>query len=236
MKTIGLMGGIGWASTAAYYRMLNEGANRRRGGVSTVPLLIHSFDYGEIAALQDEGEWDEIAARLIAAARLLEQGGADVLAMACNTTHKFADAVADAVAIPLVNLIDATADAIAARGIQTVGLTGTLPTMREKFYVDRLAQRRGLRTILPNAGAQAALLNLIHNELVRGIVSDAGRATLRRICEELMSAGAGGVILGCTELGLVLDAETEQYPVFDTTAIHVTAILDSVLGADGAEL
>ena len=228
MKTIGFLGGMSWESSAEYYRLANELVRERLGELHSADCILLSVDFAEIEAMQAAGEWYEAGMRLADAARSLEAAGADLVVLCTNTMHKVSDAIEAAVGIPLLHLADATAHAVLAAGVTTVGLLGTAFTMEQDFYRDRLASH-GLEVIIPNADDRAVVHRVIYDELCLGIVRDSSRDEYRRIMAELASRGAQGVILGCTEIELLVGAGDATVPVFPTTRIHVTAAVDAAL-------
>lgn len=234
MRMIGLIGGMSWESSAAYYRLLNEGVRAQRGPTASARCLLWSFDFSEIEALQHRGDWDALAERLIHAARQLETAGAETLLICTNTMHRIADAVAAAVSIPLLHIADPTARRIKAAGIGTVGLLGTAFTMEQSFYKDRLIDQHGLRVIVPDAADRHTVHRVIYEELVAGHIVPASREAYRAIIARLVAAGAEAVILGCTEIMLLVRPEDSAVPLFDTTAIHAAAAVEWTLAEDPA--
>jgi len=232
VKTIGLIGGMSWESSIQYYRVINEAVRERLGGLHSAESLMFSVDFAAIESLQREGRWDEAAVVLAEAARRLERGGAAFLVLCTNTMHKLAEAIERAVAIPLLHIADATAAAIKAAGLMTVGLLGTRFTMEEAFYRGRLAERHGLTVLLPEAGDRAVVHRVIYEELVLGEIRTTSRTAFRRIMDRLVQQGAEGIILGCTEIGLLVNPEDSAVPLFDTTLIHARAAVDLALAAD----
>ncbi|MFD7320874.1 aspartate/glutamate racemase family protein [Streptomyces sp. NPDC059875] len=228
MKTIGLIGGMSWESSAEYYRLLNELVRERLGGLHSARCVLHSVDFAEIERLQVAGEWEKAGQVLADAAQGLEAAGAELLLICTNTMHKVADQVRDAVSVPLLHLGDATARAVRAQGLTTVGLLGTAFTMEQDFYRDRLASH-GLTVLVPDADDRAAVHRIIYEELCLGIVTEDSRATYQQIIDRLVAAGAQGVILGCTEIELLVRPQDSPVPVFPTTRIHVEAAVDEAL-------
>ncbi|MGI5526579.1 aspartate/glutamate racemase family protein [Streptomyces syringium] len=228
MRTIGLIGGMSWESTAEYYRILNERTRERLGGLHSARCVLHSVDFAEIEQLQVQGRWAEAGELLAAAARSLEAAGADLLLICTNTMHKVADSVEAAVSIPLLHLADATAAAVRAAGLRRVGLLGTAFTMEQDFYRGRLAAG-GLDVRVPDAEGRALVHRVIYEELCLGIVRDASRAAYRRVVEDLVAEGAEGVILGCTEIELLIGPEDSPVPVFPTARLHAEAAVDAAL-------
>lgn len=228
MKTIGLIGGMSWESSAVYYRLLNERVRDRLGGLHSARCVLHSVDFAEIERLQVAGEWQKAGQVLADAAKGLEAAGAELLLICTNTMHKVADQVQDAVDVPLLHLGDATARAVRAQGIATVGLLGTAFTMEQDFYRDRLASH-GLTVLVPDADDRAAVHRIIYEELCLGVVNETSRAAYTQVIERLVAAGAEGVILGCTEIELLVRPQDSPVPVFPTTRIHVEAAVDDAL-------
>ncbi|WP_030395483.1 MULTISPECIES: aspartate/glutamate racemase family protein [Kitasatospora] len=228
MKTIGLLGGMSWESTATYYRLLNELTRDRLGGLHSAKCVLYSVDFAEIERLQAAGEW-EAAGRLLAdAARAVEAAGAELLLICTNTMHKVADQVAGAVSVPLLHLADATAAAVLAAGVTRVGLLGTAFTMEQDFYRDRLAAH-GLDVLVPDPAGRALVHRVIYEELCLGVVREESRAEYRRVIAELVAEGAQGVILGCTEIELLVGHGDSAVPVFPTTRIHAEAAVTAAL-------
>ncbi|OKJ13703.1 aspartate/glutamate racemase family protein [Kitasatospora sp. CB01950] len=228
MKTIGLLGGMSWESTAEYYRLLNELTRERLGGLHSAKCVLYSVDFAEIEQLQAAGRWQEAGELLAAAARSVEAAGADLLLICTNTMHKVADQVAAAIGIPLLHLADATAEAVLAAGVERVGLLGTAFTMEQDFYRERLAGH-GLEVIVPDAAGRELVHRVIYQELCLGVVREESRAAYRGVIAELVAAGAQGVILGCTEIELLVGAEDSPVPVFPTTRIHASAAVAAAL-------
>jgi len=238
MKTIGLIGGMSWASTALYYRLLNQQVMDRLGGLRSARVLLASLDFAEVVAGQKAGEWDRLASLLGDSARRLERAGADIVLIATNTMHKVADAVQAQLSVPLLHIGDVTADAIRAHDCRRVALLGTRYTMEQPFYVEHLA-RRGVVAIVPGAEDRAEVHRAIFEELCRGEIRPATCRRLRAIARRQLARGAEGIVLGCTELSLALpQAELADVTVFDTTELHARAAvefaLDDALDADGA--
>ncbi|MFJ3514058.1 MULTISPECIES: aspartate/glutamate racemase family protein [unclassified Streptomyces] len=229
MKTIGLLGGMSWESTAEYYRLLNEFTRERLGGLHSARCVLYSVDFAEIEQLQVQGRWDESGRVLAAAARSLEAAGADLVLLCTNTMHKVADQVQAAVSIPLLHLADATADAVRAQGLQRVGLLGTAFTMEQDFYRGRLAAG-GLEVSVPDADGRALVHRVIYEELCLGVVREESRTAYREVIAGLVAAGAQGIILGCTEIELLVGTEDSPVPVFPTARIHAAAAVDAALG------
>ena len=229
MKTLGLIGGMSWESTATYYQLLNRMTRERLGGSHSAPLVLWSVDFEPIIHMQAEGRWDEAAAILIDAARRLEQAGAEALMICANTMHRMADEIQAAVGIPMIHIADATADAIKATAVQRPLLLGTRYTMEESFYRDRL-KSLGVEVVIPGEVDRQRLQRMIYEELVRGIVNPQSKAALLQIIGAERAGGADGVILGCTELDLLVGEGDIRVPTFNSTEIHARAGLEFALG------
>ncbi len=229
MKTIGLIGGMSWESTVTYYRLINEAVKQRLGGLHSARLVLYSVDFHEIERLQHEGRWAAAGAQLAAAARALEVAGAELLVLCTNTMHKVAPAIEAAVAIPLLHVADPTGAAIRRTGYATVGLLGTRFTMEQNFYRGRLAEDFGLKVLIPPADSREIVHRVIYEELCLGQLLPETRDQYRRIIDELAAQGAEAVILGCTEISLLVGATDSSLPLFDTTAIHALAAVDLAL-------
>ena len=228
MRTIGLLGGMSWESTAIYYQFANEIVRDRLGGLHSAPLLLSSVDFAEVEELQSSGRWDEAGELLAKEAQRLETAGADLLVLCTNTMHKVADAIEAAVSIPLLHLGDATAGAVRAAGLTTVGLLGTGFTMSQDFYRNRL-ESHGLTVLVPDADDQAMVHRVIYDELCLGVVRDESRAAYVDVVDRLVASGAEGIILGCTEIELLISPDDLEVPSFPTTRIHVEAAVDAAL-------
>ena len=228
MKVLGLLGGMSWESTLGYYRLLNEEARSRLGGRHAATLLLWSVDFAEIEELQEAGAWDEAGRRLAGAARALEQAGAEVLLLCTNTMHKVAGAIEEAVDIPFVHIVDSLAEAVSAAGAGTVGLLGTRFTMEEPFWIERM-RGHGVEVVIPGPEDRAVVNRVIYDELCLGVFSDESRATFIEIIEELAGQGADGVVLGCTEIELLIRPEDTAVPVFPSTAVHVRSAIDAAI-------
>lgn len=228
MKTIGVLGGMSWESTAHYYRVLNEAVRDRAGGLHSAEILLHSVDFAPIAELQARDDWETAAVALGSAARGLAGAGAEFLVIATNTMHIVAPQIEAAAGIPVLHIADPTADAIIAAGIDTVGVLGTRFTMEKSFYVDRLRER-GLTALVPEAADRDTVHRIIYDELVLGIVRDESRAEYRAVIQRLIDRGAGGIIYGCTEIMMLVRAEDASVPTFDTTELHALAAVERAL-------
>lgn len=214
---------MSWESTALYYRGINERVAERLGGFHSARIVLVSVDFDEIEALQREGDWIEAGNRLADDAHVLQSAGADFVVLCTNTMHKVASTIERAIGIPLLHIADATADAVRGRQMSTVGLLGTAFTMEGEFYRGRLTYQHGLEVIVPDQNDRELVHNIIYEELVHGVIRDRSRSEFARIAGELKDRGAEGVIEGCTEIGMLLDAEATDVPLFDTTMIHVEA-------------
>jgi len=228
-KIIGLIGGMSWESSAEYYRIINERVRERLGGLRSARCLMWSFDFGEIEALQHAGRWDDATAEMIAAARRLERGGADFVLICTNTMHRMADQVQAAIGLPLLHIADPTAERIQATGLRKVGLLGTAFTMEQDFYKGRLAERHGLEVLVPGDEDRRLVHRVIYDELVRGRVEPASRQAYREVIARLVARGAEAVILGCTEIMLLVRPEDSVVPLFDTTTIHAQAAVEMAI-------
>ena len=229
MKTIGLIGGMSWESTIPYYRQINEVVKARLGGLHSAKLLLYSVDFYDIERLQHAGNWAAAGALLAQAARSLELGGADFLVLCTNTMHKVAADIEAAVSIPLFHIADPTAAEIKAAGLSTVGLLGTRFTMEQPFYKDRLSERHGLKVITPQATDRDVVHRIIYEELCLGKITDASRSEYRRVMAELIGQGAEAIILGCTEISLLVTERDSAVPLFDTTSIHARSAAERAL-------
>jgi len=223
MKTVGLLGGMSWESTVSYYQVLNRVIGSRLGGLHSARVILLSVDFQEIELLQHQGKWDELGEILARDARALEGAGADFLVIATNTMHLVAPAIEEAISIPLLHIADATAMRIKDSGIGKVGLLGTSFTMEEPFYRGRLEERHGLDVLVPSREDREVIHRVIYEELVLGKILPESRAEYQRIVKALQGEGAEGVILGCTEIGLLLGPGDTDLPLFDTALIHAEA-------------
>ena len=230
MKTIGLIGGMSWESSVEYYRIINEAVRDRLGGVHSGKSLMLTVDFAEIETLQQEGRWDEATQAMIRAAQQLQAGGAECVLICANTMHKMADEVQSAVDIPLIHIADATAAAVKKHGLHKVGLLGTRYTMEEDFYKGRLAHKHGLEVVIPGADDRTIIHNVIYDELVVGKVNPASKLAYLRIMDKLVAQGVEGILLACTEIGMLVQQPDSSLPLFDTTPIHALAAVDFSLG------
>jgi aspartate racemase len=228
MKRIGLIGGMSWESTALYYQLINQGVAERLGGLHSADCLLASVDFAPIACLQAEDRWEEAGDVLADKARTLEAAGADLLVLCTNTMHKVAPAIEAAVDIPLLHIADVTADAARSAGLTRVGLLGTAFTMEQPFYRDRL-RTRGLEAIVPDNDGRELVHRIIYDELCRGVVTDDSRQRMRAVIDNLVARGADGIILGCTEIELLIKPDDGPVPVLATTALHAAAAVDAAL-------
>ncbi|MEK7723766.1 MAG: aspartate/glutamate racemase family protein [Acidobacteriota bacterium] len=220
MKTIGLIGGMSWESSVVYYKIINRKTQEILGGSHSAKSLMYSVDFAEIAKLQHEGNWAELEKIIIEAAQKLERGGADFIAICTNTMHLLADAIANSVQIPLLHIADATGEAINKAGSKKVGLLGTKFTMEQDFLKGRLFNKFGIETIIPNENDRETIHSIIYNELVKGEIKDESRTKYLEIIKNLIANGAEGIILGCTEIPLLISANDTDAILFDTTTIH----------------
>lgn len=228
MKTIGLIGGMSWESSAEYYRLINTLVKERLGGFHSAKCVMVSVDFAEIETLQRENRWAESAKLLSEAAQSLERAGAEVVVLCTNTMHKVADDIQASIRIPFIHIADATAEAVKAQGLMTVGLLGTRFTMEEDFYVGRL-QQHSLQVLIPAAAKREMIHRVIYDELVLGEIKAASKAQYLAAIDQLIEQGAQGIILGCTEIGLLVQADDCRVPVFDTTRLHAQAAVDFAL-------
>ncbi|NRF25194.1 aspartate/glutamate racemase family protein [Vibrio coralliilyticus] len=229
MKTIGIIGGMSWESTASYYKQINQRVKAEKGGLHSAKLVLNSVDFAEIEALQHKGEWDKTAIILSEAAKSLEKAGADFLLIATNTMHKVASQVEEAVSIPLLHIADATGQQLVEQGINKVGLLGTAFTMEQSFYKQRLTDKFGIEVIVPNGVQRRLVHDVIYNELCLGEINARSKQDFKTIIEDLSADGAQGVILGCTEIGLLISEQDTDIPLFDTTEIHANSAVSEAL-------
>ena len=229
MKTIGLIGGMSWESTANYYRDINERVKQRLGGLHSARILLYSVDFQEIERLQHQGRWDEAGEQLGDIARRLEGAGADVVALCTNTMHKVAPAIEAALRVPFLHIADPTAQAVKQAGIGRIGLLGTRFTMEEDFYRGGLVQRHGLDVIVPDPAERETIHRVIYDEVCMGKVEERSRRAYREIIAHLVERGAEGVILGCTEIAMLVSPADSPVPLFDTTQLHAVSAVDFAL-------
>lgn len=228
MKTIGVLGGMSWESSLEWYRLANERVAARLGGYHSARILLDSLDFAEIEALQAQDDWDSAGALLADRARALEAAGAEILVLATNTMHLVADRITDAVGIPFLHIADAAGAAVSGAGLATVGLLGTAFTMEKPFYAEKLAAH-GIRTLVPDADDRRTVHAVIYDELVHGVVRDESRRVYVEVVERLIARGAEGIVLGCTEIELLLSAGDVPVPLFPTTSLHVDAAIAAAL-------
>ncbi|MEX2032450.1 MAG: aspartate/glutamate racemase family protein [Dehalococcoidia bacterium] len=229
MKTIGIIGGMSWESSAEYYRLINQAVARRLGGFHSARTLMVSVDFAEVEALQTRGHWDAAGALLAEAAAVLERGGADCVVLATNTMHRVAPAIEAATAIPLLHIADATAEAVREAGLSRVGLLGTRYTMEQDFYRGRLESNYGLEVVVPDEPDRTMVHDVIFDELVLGTIRDESREAYRAVMTRLVERGAQAVILGCTEIGLLIGPGDASTPLFDTTRLHAERAVEWAL-------
>lgn len=229
MKTIGMIGGMSWESTISYYRALNEGIKQSLGGLHSAKICMISVDFDEIEKLQHQGNWAETANILSKAAQAVEAGGADFLLICTNTMHKVAEDISKNISIPILHIADATAERLKADNINCVGLLGTRFTMEQDFYKDRLSQKYNIQVKVPNATARDLVHNVIYSELCLGKVSDKSRAAYLKIIDDLYADGAQAIILGCTEIALLVKQHHTKVPLYDTAVIHAEEAVNLAL-------
>jgi aspartate racemase len=231
VKIVGLIGGMSWESTVPYYRVINETIKARLGGLHSARLVLYSVDFHEVERLQQSGNWEAAGILLASAARALEAAGVELLILCTNTMHKVAPAIEAAVHIPLLHIADPTAEAVRRAGFATVGLLGTRFTMEQEFYTERLRRRHGLRVVIPDARDREVVHRVIYEELCLGKVLPESRAEYRRVIADLVAHGAEAVILGCTEIALLITQQDSPVPLFDTTEIHAREAAEVALSA-----
>lgn len=229
MKTIGLIGGISWESTLEYYRVINEYTKERLGGFHSAKIFMYSVDFAEVEVRQHQGKWDELTGLMIDAAQRVERAGAEVLVICANTMHKMAPDVQKQIRIPILHIGDAAADAVKSRSLKKVGLLGTRFTMEQDFYKQRLIQKHGLEVIIPEEKERDEIHGILYNELCLGEIRDRSKEVFQRIIANLAARGAQGIILGCTEIPLLVSQGDYEIPLFDTTTLHARAAVDYAL-------
>jgi aspartate racemase len=229
MRRIGLLGGMSWESSAEYYRLVNEATRDRLGGLHSADCVLRSVDFAAVERLQRDGRWDEAGTLLVREAEALVAAGAELLVLCTNTMHKVAGAITDAVGVPFVHIADTTADAVRATGLTTVGLLATAYTMEQDFYVGRLRDRHGLEVRVPGEADRRIVHRIIYDELCVGVIDDRSRDEYRRIMAGLADRGAEGILLGCTEIDLLVGPADSPVPVFDTTRLHAERAVDLAL-------
>lgn len=228
MKTIGLIGGMSWESSAEYYRLLNEQVKQRLGGLHSAECLMYSVDFEEIERFQSEGKWQEAGERLADVARSLEKGGAELIVLCTNTMHKVISSIEEAVSVPVLHIADATAKEICTNHLHTVGLLGTKYTMEQDFYKERIADN-GIKVLIPEAAERDMINQIIFEELCLGEINHTSKVKYQQAIQNLIDRGAQGIILGCTEIGLLIHDEDAEVPLFDTAQIHVKAAVKEAL-------
>ena len=234
MKRIGLLGGMSWESSAEYYRLINEATRERLGGLHSADCLLRSIDFVDVERLQRTGDWHQAGALLAAEATALEAAGAELLVLCTNTMHKVADAITDAIEIPFVHIADTTAQAVLGRGLKSVGLLATAYTMEQDFYVGRLRDVHGLDVLVPDEPDRRIVHDVIYKELCVGVIADDSRTQYQRIIADLADRGAEGILLGCTEIDLLVGPQDSPVPVFDTTRLHAHRAVELALGPEPA--
>ncbi|MEX2720253.1 MAG: aspartate/glutamate racemase family protein [Candidatus Wukongarchaeota archaeon] len=226
MKTIGLIGGMSWESTQEYYRIINETVKETLGGFHSAKIIMYSVDFEEIEKLQHQGKWGELTELMIDIAKRIEKSGADFVLICANTMHKMADEVQKNIKIPLLNVIDLTAEKIREKGLKKIGLLGTKFTMEEDFYKRRLTEKYGFDVIIPTEGERRIIHDVIFNELCLGEIKQSSKEQFKKIIENLVARGAGGIILGCTEIPLLVKQEDFEVSLFDTMMIHAKSAVE----------
>lgn len=229
MKTIGLIGGMSWESSIEYYRIINETVRAKLGGLHSAKSVMVSVDFAEIETLQHEGRWEDATQMMIEAARSVENGGADFVLICTNTMHRMADQVQDNIDIPLLHIADATAEKIKTEGLENIGLLGTRYTMEEDFYKGRLVAQHQLNVLIPTDSGRDLVHRVIYDELVLGEINPESKQAYIDVMENLVEEGSQGIILGCTEIGLLIGAQDTRVPVFDTTLIHAVSAVEYAL-------
>ena len=229
MKTIGMIGGMSWESSIEYYRIINETVRDKLGGLHSSKSVMYSLDFAEIEALQHQNQWGEATQLMIMAAQHVQNGGADFVLICTNTMHKMAEEVQKQIDIPILHIADATAEAIKRKGLTKIGLLGTRFTMEEQFYRGRLESKHGLTVIIPSEDDREIIHRVIYDELCLGEIKSSSKDKYAAIIDKLIQAGAQGIILGCTEISLLVDAAQSAVPIFDTTLIHATTAVDYAL-------
>ncbi|MCW3975716.1 MAG: aspartate/glutamate racemase family protein [Candidatus Bathyarchaeota archaeon] len=220
MKKIGLIGGMSWESTVEYYRIINEETNKRLGGLHSAKIIMYSFDFDEIEKFQSQGRWDSATDVMIEVAKRIEKAGAEIILICTNTMHKMFAQIEESVTIPVLHILDVTAEAIKSKEIKKVGLLGTKFTMEQEFYKERLKSAHGIEVIIPDAQDMEKVNKIIYEELCRGKIKESSKELLKQIIEGLVDEGAEGIVLGCTELPLLIKKEDSSVPIFDTCSLH----------------
>lgn len=226
MKTIGLIGGMSWESTVEYYRIINREVSRRLGGLHSARIVMYSVDFGELEPLMREGKWEEIGGRVAGIAKTLQSVGADVILLCTNTVHRVSSWIESAISIPFIHIVDATGEEIARNRLKQVGLLGTRCTMEGDFYRNRLAETYGLSVLIPPDGRRGMVNDVIFNELCHGVINQSSKDGFKNVIDELVGQGAEGIILGCTEIPMLIEVGDSPVPLFDTTSIHALKAVD----------
>lgn len=229
MKTMGLLAGMSWESSLEYYKIINQGIKTKLGKSHSAKILMYSFDFDQLENLQHTGDWDTLTHLMVEQASKLTSAGADFIVICSNTMHKMADEIEQETQVPVVHIADATAESVRARGIKRVGLLGTQFTMEQDFYKGRLAKNFGLEVLIPSEQDRKIVHDIIYSELVLGRIEESSRQRYLEIIESLIQNGAEGIILGCTEIGLLIQQQHVSVPVFDTTLLHATAAVEYAL-------
>jgi len=229
MKTMGLIGGMSWESSLEYYRIINETVKEKLGGLHSAKCIMYSVDFDEVEKLQHHGKWKEATALMIEAAQRIEKAGADFVIICTNTMHKMAEEVQNSIQIPLLHIADVTAEKIKEQGMKKVGLLGTRFTMEEDFYKGRLVEKHGIKVIIPDGKERQIIHNILYDELCLGEIKQISKDKFKKIIDHLVTRGAEGIILGCTEIPLIVHQEDYDIPLFDTTAIHAKAAVEYAL-------
>jgi aspartate racemase len=230
MNTIGLIGGMSWESTVEYYRIINQEVSRRLGGLHSAKILMYSVDFGQLEPLMREGRWEVIGRHMATIAMTLEKGGADVILLCTNTVHKVASWIEDETTVPFIHIADATGEEVSRKGLKKVGLLGTRYTMEEDFYKNRLTEKFGLSVLIPPDEERGIVNDVIFNELCQGIIKKSSTDQFKEVIKELVARGAEGIILGCTEIPLLIKEGDCPVALFDTTSIHALRAVDYALG------
>lgn len=229
MKKIGLIGGLSWESTAEYYRLLNRFAKEKNGGFAQAECILYSVDLAEILKLQDQGEWGKIGMMLADAAKSLEAAGSDMIILCTNTMHKVAEDIQRAINIPFLHIADETGKCLLSNGIKKVGFLGTVFTMEQDFYLGRLREKFGLEVVIPDQDDRQKISHIIYSELCVGTITEESRNYYKEVMKKLVEKGAQGIVLGCTEITLLVKPQDAPVPVFDTTFIHAKAALEAAM-------
>ncbi len=230
MKTVGLIGGMSWESSIEYYRIINQVVQKKVGGVHSAKIVLISLDFAEIEDLQNSGDWEEATRIMVEAARRVEKGGADLILICTNTMHLMAEEVQEKINIPLLHIADATARAVKQKELNTIGLLGTRFTMEKEFYRGRLETHHQLKVLIPDQEQREKVHQVIYEELVQGIINGDSLKIYQEVIDSLVERGAQGIVLGCTEIGLLVKPEDVLVPVFDTMEIHALAAVEAALG------